>query len=80
MCVYACVRVCLRAFLYFFLQATDGEEDTESLMLQQLKELIKKNFDAKKVSLLKPSQVPASPSPTILKLAYSTLDSIISGE
>ncbi|CAN0301974.1 unnamed protein product [Pylaiella littoralis] len=39
--------------------ATDGREDTENLMLQQLKELIKTNFDAKKVDTLLDSSFPA---------------------
>ncbi|CAM9279182.1 unnamed protein product [Scytosiphon promiscuus] len=38
--------------------ATDGKEDTENLMLQQLKILIKTNFDAKKVDTLLDSSMP----------------------
>ncbi|CAM9918024.1 unnamed protein product, partial [Ectocarpus sp. 8 AP-2014] len=39
--------------------ATKGDIDTESLMLQQLKKLIKTNFDAKKVDTLLDSSMPA---------------------
>ncbi|CAM9293898.1 unnamed protein product, partial [Ectocarpus sp. 4 AP-2014] len=38
---------------------TKGDIDTESLMLQQLKQLIKTNFDAKKVDTLLDSSMPA---------------------
>ncbi|CAM9878462.1 unnamed protein product, partial [Ectocarpus fasciculatus] len=39
--------------------ATERKVDTESLMLEQLKELIKNNFDAKKVDTLLDSSMPA---------------------